>query len=271
MCTTGAGPSQVVRSPDGTPIAVFSNGMGPPLVLVHGTTADHTSWRVAGPPLAERFTIHAIDRRGRGASGDALPYALEREEEDLAAVVDALASEAGSAVDVVGHSYGGRIGLGSALLTPNLRRLVVYEGAPAPTGMRFEADDLVAELDALVAAGDLEATLETFMRRVVGMTDAGVAAFRADPVWPVRVAAAATIVRELAIAGRDGPERFAAVRQPVLLMAGTQSPPIFRSGSEVLAGLLPNGRVAIVDGATHAAHHSHAERFVAEVVAFLGA
>jgi pimeloyl-ACP methyl ester carboxylesterase len=264
-----ARPTRTVRSPDGTPIAVFSVGSGPPLVLVHGTTGDHTTWRIVGPALAERFTLHAIDRRGRGASGDTLPYAIEREEEDVAAVVDALADEVGGRVDVVGHSYGGRAALGAGLRTTNLRRLVVYEGAPAPAGWRFEADDLLAELEALVASGDLEAVLETFMRRVAGMDDAGVAAFRANPVWPARVAAAPTIVRELASAGRDGPERFARLRQPTLLMAGTLSPPIFRAGSEVLAGRLAAGRLAIIEGAGPGAHHSHAERFVAEVSAFL--
>ena len=104
-------------STDGTPIAVFTTGVGPPLILVHGAAADHTTFRVLGPLLATRFTIHAIDRRGRGASGDTSPYAIEREFEDLASVATALAREAGGAVDVFGHSYGGRCALGAALLT----------------------------------------------------------------------------------------------------------------------------------------------------------
>lgn len=265
-------PSRFVSAPDGTPIAVFSAGTGPPLVLVHGTTADHTTWRVVAPALAERFTLHAVDRRGRGASGDASAhagYAIEREHEDLATVVEAVAADAGRPVDVVGHSYGGRCGLGAALLTRNLRRLVVYEGAPAPPGERFDADRLSPELESLLARGEREAVLETFMRRVVGMDDAAIAAFRADPIWPARVAAAGTIVRELEAAGRDVPERFAGVRIPVLLLAGTESPPVFRAGSRALAALLPDARVVLVEGARHAAHHSHPERFVAEVVAFL--
>ena len=76
---TAASPSLVVPSPDGTPIAVFTSGVGPPLVLVHGATADHTTFRVVGPLLARDFTVHAIDRRGRGASGDASRYTIERE------------------------------------------------------------------------------------------------------------------------------------------------------------------------------------------------
>src|SRR5688572_26807167 len=75
-----------VISPDGTAIAVWRSGAGPPLVLVHGTTADHSRWAPVVPALEERFTVLAIDRRGRGRSGDADHYALERESEDVAAV-----------------------------------------------------------------------------------------------------------------------------------------------------------------------------------------
>ena len=115
------------------PIAVFEAGAGPPLVLVHGTTADHRTWRGVGPDLATRWRLHAIDRRGRGDSGDgdAAAYDIEREFDDLAAVAEVLANEAGGPVDVVGHSLGGRIALGASLRTAAIRRVVAYEGAPA--------------------------------------------------------------------------------------------------------------------------------------------
>ena len=83
-----------VTSPDGTPIAVFSSGDGPPLLLVHGATADHTTWRSLGPVLEPRFRLLAIDRRGRGASGDGPAYSIEKEYEDLATVADEAADEA---------------------------------------------------------------------------------------------------------------------------------------------------------------------------------
>ncbi len=88
-------PDLVIASRDGTPIAVFTSGDGPPLILVHGTTGDHTTFRVVGPMLGAQRTVQAMDRRGRGASGDTLPYAIEREFEDVAAVADALAADAG--------------------------------------------------------------------------------------------------------------------------------------------------------------------------------
>jgi pimeloyl-ACP methyl ester carboxylesterase len=91
-----AEPDLVIASRDGTPIGVFSSGHGPALILVHGTTGDHTTFRVVGPMLATRRTVYAMDRRGRGASGDTLPYAIEREFEDVAAVADALATDRGA-------------------------------------------------------------------------------------------------------------------------------------------------------------------------------
>ena len=85
-----------VASPDGTMIAVFISGGGRPLVVVPGTTSDHTTWRLVLPLLEPHVAVHAVDRRGRGASGDGADYSLAREYADVAAVVDAAASAAGS-------------------------------------------------------------------------------------------------------------------------------------------------------------------------------
>src|SRR3712207_2617173 len=93
---------ETVTSVDGTPIAYWSSGEGSPLVLVHGTAADHARWRPVLPAFEERFTVYAIDRRGRGGSGDSDDYAIEREFGDVAAVVDSL----GEPVTLLGHSYG---------------------------------------------------------------------------------------------------------------------------------------------------------------------
>src|SRR6185295_789962 len=117
-------PGRRVTAPDGVPIAVFAAGAGPSLILVHGTTADHRTWRGVGPDLATRWRLHAVDRRGRGDSGDGdrAAYDIEREFDDLAAVAGVLATEAGRPVDVVGHSLGGRIALGASLRTAAIRR-----------------------------------------------------------------------------------------------------------------------------------------------------
>lgn len=264
-------PSRTIASADGTPIAVFSSGSGPPLVLVHGAAADHTTFRVVGPLLAEPFTIHAIDRRGRGASGDTTPYAIDREFEDLAAVASVLAGDAGGPVDVFGHSYGGRCALGAALLTADIGRVISYEGAPTPPGERYGDAALALELAALAAAGRNETLLEQFMTRVVGMTADELDRYRADPVWPRRVAAAPTIARELAVESGDaaGLDRLGAVRQPVLQLLGGDSRREFGIATASLDDRLADGTIVVIPGAKHAAHHTHPAEIVEAISAFL--
>lgn len=267
-------PTLLVDAPDGTRIAVFRTGTpgARPLVLVHGAGADHTTFRVLGPRLAAEHDLFAIDRRGRGASDDTLPYAIEREFEDVAAVADAVAAETGrAAVDVFGHSYGGRCALGAALLTGTIERVISYEGAPTPPGERYGDASLADELAALADAGRGEALLERFMAEVVGMSADDLARYRADPVWPRRVEAAPTIARELRVeASADaGLDRLGAVRQPVLQLLGADSLPAFASATRALDERLADGRVVVIDGARHAAHHTHPDAVVAAVRAFL--
>lgn len=264
-------PSRTVASPDGTPIAIFTTGTGPPLVLVHGAAADHTTFRVLGPRLAARFTIHAIDRRGRGASGDTLPYAVEREFEDLAAVASALKGEAGGPVDILGHSYGGRCALGAALLTDDIGRVISYEGAPTPPGERYGDAALATELATLAEAGRNETLLEAFMTRVVGMTADELDRYRADPIWPRRVAAAPTIARELAVESGDaaGLEGLGRVRQPVLQVLGGDSNREFGIATAALDDRLADGTIVVIPGARHAAHHTHPDALVEAVLSFL--
>ncbi len=270
-----ADPRRVV-SRDGTPIGVFSSGDGSPLILVHGATADHTTWRTAGPVLEGDFRLHAIDRRGRGASGDGPAYSIEREYEDLAAIADAAAGEAGAPVDVVGHSYGGRCALGAALLTASIGRLVVYEGAPSPldiAGSGYRPAGVERRIAGLIETGDKDGALETFMREIVRMPPDDLLAFRADPIWPIRAAAVETTLRELE--GEASPaasiDALARVEQPVLQLLGGDSAAPFHDATWALDARLPNGRVEVIGGARHAAHHTHVDAFVATVTAFLGA
>jgi pimeloyl-ACP methyl ester carboxylesterase/GNAT superfamily N-acetyltransferase len=268
----GSVPSRTVISADGTPIGVFTSGTGPPLVLVHGASADHTTFRVVGPIFGQRFTVHAIDRRGRGASGDTAPYSIEREFEDVAAVASALARQSGAPVDVVGHSYGGRCALGAALLTDDIRRVVSYEGAPTPPGERYGDAEVLEELRALDTSGDPAGVLSTFMTRVVGMDDEALARYRLDPVWPVRVAAAHTIVREVeseAASPEAGLEPLGRVSQAVLQVLGGASRPEFGAATRALDARLADGRIVVIDGARHAAHHTHPEAFVEAITTFL--
>ena len=141
----------IVSSGDGTEISYWTSGDGPPIVLVHGAPADHTRWRPLLPYLEQHLTVHAIDRRGRGASGDAAEYSLEREYEDVAALVDAVAAASGELVDVYGHSHGGIVAFGAATLTTNVRKLGPLRGLAGsrpidlrPPGTRCEPDGQTA-------------------------------------------------------------------------------------------------------------------------------
>jgi pimeloyl-ACP methyl ester carboxylesterase len=254
---------------------VFSSGDGPPLILVHGTTADHTTWRATGPELARDHRVHAIDRRGRGAStdgpGDA-GYTIELEYDDLAAVADAVADEAGQPVDVIGHSYGGRVGLGASLRTASIGRLVVYEGAPSPAGGEgYRPRGVEDRIAALVEAGDRDEAAQTFFREIVRMPEAELDAYRADPVWPVRVAAIDTSLREIRAEGSPEAslDALGGVGIPVLQVLGGASATPFQEATAGLDARLAGGRVVVIPGARHAAHHTHVAEFVAAIRAFL--
>jgi pimeloyl-ACP methyl ester carboxylesterase len=276
----------VVPSPDGTAIAVFAvraaepaeepgdapgdaPGVAhPPVLLVHGAAADHTTWRAAGPLLARTRRAYAMDRRGRGASGDGRgDYSIELEYDDVAAAAAAL----GDAVDVVGHSYGGRVALGASIVSGAVRKVVVYEGAPVPPGMSYRPAELVEAVREALGRGDSEAALATFLQGIVGLSDAAMDAYRREPVWPARVAAAPTILREIeAEAGMAASiEALRRATAQVLLLLGSASRSPFRIGTDALAAALPDARVHVIDGAAHAAHHTHVEAFVGRVVEFL--
>ena len=262
--TLGREALETVVSSDGTPIAVWRSGDGPPLVLVHGATADHTRWAPVMAALEERFTVLAVDRRGRGRSGDATLYALEREYEDVATVVE----WAGSSVSVLGHSYGGICALEAALLTEGIGRLVLYE---APVGFLQTPPHVVDRLQALLDADERDELLVLFMREVAGLSSEQIDLLRSLPAWQARLAAAHTIPREER-ANREyvfHADRFRALHVPTLLLAGGDSPDAFKAAAEALYSALPDSRVAVMPGQRHAAMDTGTELFVAEVLGFL--
>jgi pimeloyl-ACP methyl ester carboxylesterase len=261
-----------VVSHDGTEIGYWTSGHGPPLVLVHGAPADHTRFGPLFPYLEPHATVHAMDRRGRGASGDGRDYGLARELEDVAAVIEAVADTAGLPVDVYGHSFGGFAAFGAATLTSSIRRLVLYEGWPP---VRPDAHALPPEvekrLDALLAEGDREAVVETLFRELVGMTDDELAAMREQPSWQVRVAVAHTITREIrAIAEMTfAPELAAKISVPTLLLTGSESDDPSTGDAETVAEALPDARVVVLEGHGHVADILASELVAGHILAFL--
>ena len=261
-----------VVSRDGTAIAYWTSGEGPPLLLVHGTSGSHERFAPLLPYLEPHATVHVMDRRGRGESGDAPEYALEREFEDVAAVVDAIAQASGSKVDVYGHSYGGECAFGAALRTTNIRSLVLYEGWPPvmPEKLKFPGG-VEERLDARVASGDREAALELFWRQVVKVTEEDIRAIRAQPTWPSRLATVHTITREFRAFFDDtfDPRRAARITVPVLLLVGTDTPDELRDDPETVAAALPDARIAVLEGQQHIADVLAPELFAERVLEFL--
>jgi pimeloyl-ACP methyl ester carboxylesterase len=253
-----------VRSNDGTTI-VFRRcgGAGPPLVVVHGTTGAHWSFSFLAPVLAERFTVYAVDRRGRGESGDAETYAIEREFEDVAAVVDSLDEPA----TLFGHSYGATVSLGAALLAQNLRTLVLYE--PAPGFASVPRDD-VERIEKLVAAGKRDEALVHALTSF-GLSPAEVDQSRAAPTWSARVAAVQTVAREIRAeeAYPIDPEHLRRLATPTLLLLGEESPNWGREGTERVSAALRDARIALLRGQGHAAIMTAPELVAEEVTRFL--
>jgi pimeloyl-ACP methyl ester carboxylesterase len=260
-----------VLAPDGTRIAYERGGEGPPLVLVHGTADDHTRWAPLLPALQERFTVYALDRRGRGESGatDAETYTIEQEFADVAAVVDAT----GEPTYLLGHSFGALCALEAALRTDNLRKLVLYEPTiPIPPGSPIAPPATLAKMEALQAAGDWEGVLLTLAREIVGVPEDVIAAWRASPEWEAAIDAADTIVPEgHAIEGYVfDPARFRGLTTPTLLLLGSESPPFFKAATEAVGEALPHSQLVVLAGQGHVAMDTNPELFLREVVRFLG-
>ncbi|HZW03380.1 MAG TPA: alpha/beta hydrolase [Anaerolineaceae bacterium] len=255
-----------VTSPDGTRIACQRSGDGPPLLLVHGTTADHTRWAAVSPAFEATFTVYAMDRRGRGESGDAPDYAIRREAEDVAGLVDSI----GGPVDVLAHSYGAVCALEAARLTDHMHRLILYE-PPIPTGLPMYPPGLPDRLQALIDRSQWEAALELFFTEVVRIPAEELATFRQLPVWQRRIQLAPTISRELVIdrSYHFDAEAFAHLQIPTLLLQGSDSPDLFRRAIAQLHAALPDSQVVLLPGQQHVAMDTSPELFVQAVLTFL--
>lgn len=244
-------------SPDGTRIGFERSGEGPPLVLVHGTSADRTRWAGVLPAFAERFTVYAVDRRGRGLSVEVAEYALEREYEDIAAVADSI----GGQVAVLGHSFGALVALEAALRSQAIARLVLYE-PPCHTEEPLYPEGSRERLEAFLAAGDRDGALAMFFREVVGATEEQLAALRSAPSWQGRIAAAHTVPREFA----DGdyefePARFGSLTIPVVFLQGTESPLSLRLPTDLMHAALPSSSIVTIPGEAHIAMTTSPELF----------
>jgi len=256
-----------VTSKDGIPIAYERSGEGLPLVLIHGAAADHTRWTPILPKLEKHFTVYAVDRRGRGQSGDVEPYTIEREYEDVGAVVDSIPGP----VNLLGHSYGALCSLEASLKTSNLRKLILYE-PPIPTDVKKNyPPDAVDRMNSYLHVGEREKALLIFLEEIAGIPQKEINMLRSLPSWSSRVAAAHTIPREEASVGSYvlKPQRFSHMGIPTLLLLGGDSLPFYRAAIEILKKSIPNSRVVMMPGQRHAAMDTAPELFLSKVIGFL--
>jgi pimeloyl-ACP methyl ester carboxylesterase len=247
-----------VSSADGTPIAYRAAGKGEPILFVHGMATSGADWLFALPFLRDRYTVVMMDRRGRGNSGDGDDYALEREAEDVVAVLDAVGGEL-----LVGHSYGAMCSVNAAALTDRLRRVVLYE---PPIGVPLHQAE---KLGQVVATGDLDGALSLFLA-AAGVRPDELEAIRSSPAWPVLLTAMPALPREMVGAATwqypPGP-----LEVPVLFLLGgeTRSPAYF-DGLDDLLATFPALRRATIAGQQHIGHVLAAQEFAGLVADFVG-
>lgn len=255
-----------ITSLDGTLIGFQRSGAGPPLLLVHGGTADHTRWSSTLPKFEQHFTVYVMDRRGRGWSGDSPDYDLMREVEDVAAMVEAIAEP----TYLLGHSFGGLCSLEASLLTDKVRKLILYE-PPLPSGVPMYAPDLPDRMKALMDRGEYEEALLLFIREEVKMPDHELAIYRQLPMWKERIKIVPTVLREMVIdrTYKFDPVKFSNLQVPTLLLLGGDSPAIFQQAIKLLRANLPASQLVILPGQQHIAMDTAPEMFVNEVLHFL--
>jgi pimeloyl-ACP methyl ester carboxylesterase len=243
-----------VLSKDGTEIAFDRIGHGLPVILVDGALC----YRGMGPsgPLAELlaqdFTVFTYDRRGRGDSGDTAPYAVEREVEDIAALL----SEAGGTAFVWGISSGAVLALEATNRLSGIKKLALYEAPFIVDHSRSATQDNWTRIGEAVAANRRSDAVRLFMK-MVGVPDLFIALMRLMPVWSKLKAVAHTLPYDGALVQdnqRGAPlpaGRWTSVTVPSVVMDGGKSPAWMRNANRALASVLPNAQYRTLEGQSH--------------------
>jgi pimeloyl-ACP methyl ester carboxylesterase len=245
--------TKTVTSADGTSIAFETAGKGPPLILVGGAFCDRNA-PASGTPLAallDGFTVFSYDRRGRGESGGKGEYAIDREVEDLAALIAA----AGGSASVFGNSSGGLLAFDAAAQGLPIPKLIVYVPPVILDGARAESFQALAKrLDEAVAGNRRSEAVELYFTQVMQMPGPAVENMRKAPMWRGLEGISHTLGYDLRITAR-GPSRLeqaSNVRSATLVLDGGASPAWMRDAIRTLALAVPAARRRTLEGQTHA-------------------
>jgi pimeloyl-ACP methyl ester carboxylesterase len=238
-----------VVSRDGTTIAYEKAGDGPPIVLLNGAFRDHTIFDQLVPELAPHCTTYVYDRRGRGESGDSPSYAVERESEDLEAVIE----EAGGQAVVFAGSCGANLALEAAIAGAPITKLALHEpyfrvdGFPKPPGAFME------NLRSLLAENKRGEAAEYFLTDMLGLTPEMIADWRQGPLWAENESNAHTLPYDTAICGDfDVPaQRLATLRTPTLVVNSDNTGDWLRAAAQATVAALPNSRGMELPGSWH--------------------
>jgi len=216
------------------------------------------------PFFASRFTVCAMDRRGRGASGDSADYCLQKEAEDVAAVVN---SRPGT-VFVLGHSIGGVCALEAAFLTDKVSKLVLYE----PPLQDRNHGAVATKMETMIRTGESEQALVTFLQEIVMVSPKEIEEMKAGSSWPERVTSVGKQIREIRALDRYrfDANRMRGLKVPTLLLTGskTASPDLKRAISSLL-DCLPNHSLIVFQGQEHNAMDTVPQEFAETVTKFL--
>ncbi|WP_228990468.1 alpha/beta fold hydrolase [Streptomyces sp. DH8] len=272
---TGAdgGSTAVVVSADGTEIACERSGSGPAVVLVASALADRSDTVKLAALLAEHFTVVNYDRRGRGASGDADAYTVDREIEDIAALVGQL----GGSVSLFGSSSGAVLALRAAAAGVKVDRLALYEPPfVVAKGDAGPPPDLAEQVGALLAQGRDGEAVKYFMTKVQGMPGIAVSFMKLMPkIWKNLVGLARTLPYDIAVMGDTQRGRpldegeWKGVDVPTLVLTGGKSPAAFRRAAGALAGILPKAEHRTLPGLNHGAVVMAPKKVAPEIIRFL--
>jgi pimeloyl-ACP methyl ester carboxylesterase len=229
---------QRVTSADGTSIAIERSGDGPPVVLVCGGSVDRGANAGVAAILASDFSVLNFDRRGRGDSGDTLPYAIEREIEDIEAVIAA----AGGSAGLWGSSSGAALALTATAAGASVTKLALWEPPYIIDPAARPPADQIEQYETMVAEGRRGDAAEYFMAKVVGMPPEFVAYAKSQPWWASQEALAHTLAYDARIMGDYSVpvEMAAKVTVPALVLDGSASMPFMASGTDALAAAMPN-------------------------------
>ena len=257
-----------VKSSDGTLIAYEKTGEGPPMVLVHGGTTDHTSWKLVLPMLAKHFTTYAIDRRGRGKSGDSSDYRVELEFEDVVAVVNMIDEP----VILLGHSSGGFIALEAALRTENLSKLILNEPTLIPKeddNLKAALEEIADKLESVLREKGNEEALVFFLENLQKISSDEIDILRKTS-WSAMANEIPTLPRELK-AFKDynfNAERFKDLTVPTMLLHGSESLPRQKNAIKILDKTLPESTIMELEDQTHFALITDPDLYADEVIKF---